>query len=257
MADAGMTWNLSECTAVVTGGARGLGRAIAERLQRGGARIVVVDLESTLGAVELPSGWLSEAIDLGADDAADRLRAVGDRLGTVEIVVANAGVVPPWRATEELEATEWRNAMQVNIWGVAATLSGLAPALKRSGRGSAVLMASINGYKAHPRQMLYTATKHAVVGIMRAAALDLGAGGVRVNAIAPGPIATEALLSRITSRHQAGGPGPEIALRELAATNALGRLATESEVAETAYWLASGASSGVTGQLFPVEAGMG
>ncbi len=252
-----MAGELDGKVAVVTGGARGLGRAIADRLAAAGAQIVAVDLAATLDAAALPATWQAEAIDIGADESAERLAALGERLGAVHVAVANAGVVPPWRRTEELDAAEWKRASDVNVWGVAATLAGLTPAMRRAGRASAVLMASINGYRAHPRQMLYTATKHAVVGIMRAAALDLGPDGIRVNALAPGPIATEALKARVATRHAGGGPSPDAAFAQLAAGNALSRLATEAEVAEAAFWLACDASSGVTGQLLPVEAGMG
>ena len=116
-------------------------------------------------------------------------------------------------------------------------------------------MASINGYRAHPSQALYTATKHAVVGLMRAAALDLGPE-IRVNALAPGPILTEALRGRIEARAAAGGPAFGEAVAALEAQTALGRLATEGEVARAAAFLASDAASGLTGVLLPVEAGM-
>jgi NAD(P)-dependent dehydrogenase (short-subunit alcohol dehydrogenase family) len=92
---------------------------------------------------------------------------------------------------------------------------------------------------------------------MRAAALDMGADGTRVNAIAPGPIATDALMARIESRHRSGGPSPEEALAMLAAETATGRMATEDDVAEVALWLASDAARGVTGTMVPVESGLG
>ena len=117
-------------------------------------------------------------------------------------------------------------------------------------------MASINGYRAHPEQVLYTASKHAVIGVMRAAALDLGPDGIRVNALAPGAIATEALLGRVAERHAAGGPSPEAALAALSAETALRRLATEQDVAGVAHFLASDASAGMTGSVLPVEAGL-
>lgn len=117
-------------------------------------------------------------------------------------------------------------------------------------------MASINGYRAHPQQMLYTASKHAVVGVMRAAALELGPSGTRVNALAPGAIATQALLDRIDVRHARGGPAPEAALASLAAETALKRMVTPGQVAATAHWLASDASAGITGIVVPVEAGL-
>ncbi len=92
--------------------------------------------------------------------------------------------------------------------------------------------------------------------VMRAAALDLGGSGVRVNALAPGPIATSALLERVSSRHEEGGPDLQSALAELATDPALGRIATPEDVANVAHFLASDASAGMTGSVFPVEAGL-
>lgn len=240
--------------AVVTGGGRGLGRAIADRLAASGAAVTVVDLP---GALEgLPGGWGACALDLTAPDAQAGLAALADRLGPVSVVVANAGVVPPWRGVEDLDRTEWDRVMAINVWGVAITLGAFAGALAASGHGSAIVMASINGYRAHPRQVLYSASKHAVIGVMRAAAQDLGPRGVRVNALAPGAIATEALLGRIAARHATGGTAPEAALAALAGESMLGRMATAEDVAGVAAFLASDASAGMTGHVFPVEAGL-
>ena len=104
--------------------------------------------------------------------------------------------------------------------------------------------------------MLYTATKHAALGIVRAAALDLGRYGIRVNGLAPGPIATDALMQRIRTRAAQGGASEEDALHALSAETALGRMATAEEVAKTALFLASDLSSGITGRLFPIDAGL-
>jgi NAD(P)-dependent dehydrogenase (short-subunit alcohol dehydrogenase family) len=117
-------------------------------------------------------------------------------------------------------------------------------------------MASINSFLAHPRQMLYTASKHAVLGVVRAAARDLGRFGIRVNAVAPGPIATDALLERIRGRASSGGVSEEEALARLASEGALGRLATSDEVAKAVLFLASDLASGITGELLPVDAGL-
>lgn len=238
--------------AVVTGGSRGLGRAIADRLAASGARITVLDLEEALGT--LPEGWAGHACDLSQPDAQDRLAVLARE--PTDIVVANAGVVPPWRGVAELDPVEWQQVMAVNVWGVAATLGAFADPLARSGHGAAVVMASINGYRAHPKQVLYSASKHAVIGVMRAAALDLGARGVRVNALAPGAIATDALLGRMDARHAGGGPTKTQALAAVASEAALGRMATDLEVAQAAHFLASDASSGMTGVVLPVEAGL-
>jgi NAD(P)-dependent dehydrogenase (short-subunit alcohol dehydrogenase family) len=165
-------------------------------------------------------------------------------------------VVPPWRGVEALDRAEWDRVMAINVWGVAITLGAFAPALEASGHGSAIVMASINGYRAHPRQVLYSASKHAVIGVMRAAAQDLGPRGIRVNALAPGAIATDALLARIDTRHAAGGPTREDALAGLAGETMLRRMATAEDVAGVAAFLASDASRGMTGHVFPVEAGL-
>lgn len=241
--------------AVVTGAARGLGRAIAARLDAAGARIVAVDLPQTLG--DMPGHWTPHGLDLVADDAPAALQALARATPEADIVVANAGAVPPWRGVDALDRDEWDRVMRLNTWGVAATLGAFVPALERSRHGAAVLMASINGYRAHPRQVLYTAAKHAVVGIMRAAALDLGPRGIRVNALAPGPVATDALVGRLQDRHAAGGPAPAAALDALAGETALRRMVTEDDVARAAHYLASPASAGITGVLLPVEAGLG
>lgn len=247
--------DLSGRRAVVSGAGRGLGRAIATRLAEAGAQIVALDLPGALS--DVPAAWSRVPIDLLAEDAETRLAEAAAALPSVDIVVANAGAVPPWRGVDDLDRAEWARVMMLNTWGVAATLGAFVPAFGRAGGGSAILMASINGYRPHRGQVLYTASKHAVVGIMRVAALDLGPRGIRVNALAPGPVATDALLGRLADRHAEGGPAPGDALEAMAKETALGRMVTERDVANATHFLASDAASGITGQLLPVEAGLG
>jgi NAD(P)-dependent dehydrogenase (short-subunit alcohol dehydrogenase family) len=240
--------------AVVTGASRGLGRAIADRFAAEGATVWIVDLPEALDPAQNAAGALG--VDLADPGAEMALAALAARLGTVDAVVANAGEVPPWRGVAALERAEWDRVFAVNVWGAAVTLKAFADALAASGRGAAVLMASVNGCRAHPEQILYTASKHAVVGLTRAAALDLGRRGVRVNALAPGPVATLALRGRVRARHAAGGPPPEEALAAFAAQTALGRMATAADVAAAALVLASDLSAGVTGTVLPVTCGL-
>ncbi|MEM9476796.1 MAG: SDR family oxidoreductase [Pseudomonadota bacterium] len=240
--------------AVITGAARGLGRAIGARLARSGAEIVAIDLPGALE--DCPSDWARHPMDLIAEDAEARLKEASDTLGTVDIVVANAGLVPPWRGVAELDRAEWLQVMTLNSWAVVATLGAFVPNLSKSDHAAAILMASINGFRAHPKQVLYTASKHAVIGILRAAALDLGPKGIRVNALAPGPIATDALMSRLATRHAGGGPTPDQAVVDMSSETALGRMATAEDVANTAHFLASDAAAAITGQVVPVEAGL-
>jgi NAD(P)-dependent dehydrogenase (short-subunit alcohol dehydrogenase family) len=240
--------------AVVTGAGRGLGYAIAHRLAQSGASITAIDLIGSLTG--MPEQWARVPIDLTASDAEKKLAEVAGVHEVTDILVANAGLVPPWRSVDALVRTEWDKVMTLNVWAVAQTLGAFAPFLARSDHASVIVMASINSFSAQPKQMLYTASKHAVIGVMRAAAMDLGPQGIRVNALAPGPIATDAMLSRLEARHSDGGPEPKIALDQLASNAALKRLATDNDVANAAYFLASDASAGITGSIIPVEAGL-
>lgn len=242
--------------AAITGGSRGLGAAIGRAFAAEGARVAVLDLPEALDA---PKAWRGDgAIACDVTDetqVSDALRVAAGRFNGLDIVVANAGLVPPWRETEALDLDEWDRVMAVNARGVAATLKHATPHLKARG-GSILLMASINAAVSHPRQMLYTASKHAVLGVMRAAALDLGRYGIRVNALAPGPIATEALLGRLDARAAAGGLPTQEQLAIHAGQTPLGRMASAEDVAKAAVFLASDLASAVTGRMLPVDAGL-
>lgn len=249
-----LSQDLADRNAVVTGGASGLGRAIALRLAAAGATVTIVDLDAARD--HSPRGIGFFGCDLGAPEAKAHLTQLAEDLGAVDILVANAGVVPPWRGMRDIEGNEWQRVMAINTWGVAASIGAFAEMLSRSDHASVVVMASINGFRAHAKQALYTASKHAAIGITRAAALDLGPSGIRVNALAPGPIATDALLGRIADRHDAGGPIPDEVVQAMTAETALGRMATSEDVANAAHFLASDASQGMTGSVLPVEAGL-
>ena len=246
---------LDDRIALITGGSRGLGLAIAERFAASGAAGILLDLPDQIVGATPPPGFRFTPGDV-TDEASlqGAVEATLKSYGQLDIVVANAGIVPPWRETEGLDMAEWDRVMAVNVRGIAATLKHAIPALKQS-RGSIVAMASINAFLAHPRQMLYTASKHAVLGIVRTAARDLGRHGIRVNAVAPGPIATAALIERIRLRAR-NGPSEEQTLAALAAETALGRLATADEVAKAVLFLASDLASGISGELLPVDAGL-
>jgi NAD(P)-dependent dehydrogenase (short-subunit alcohol dehydrogenase family) len=181
--------------------------------------------------------------------------ATVERFGRLDVVVANAGVVPPWSDTGELDLEQLDAVFAVNVRGVAATLKHGVRALQERG-GSIVVMASLNAWRAHPSQPVYTASKHAVLGLLRTAALDGGRHGIRVNGLGPGPILTGALRERLERRAAGGGLPVEEALAQAAAGTALGRMATEEDVARAALFLASDLSSGITGALIPVDGGI-
>lgn len=249
-----MSLFLEDRIALVTGGSRGLGAAIVKCLASQGASGSAVDRELPRQET-LPDGFVAVRADVTDEGS---IKAAIDetvaRFGRLDIVVANAGVVPPWSETSALDLAQWDEVMAVNARGVLATIKHTVAPLAES-RGAIVVMGSINSVLAHPRQLVYSASKHAVLGILRAAALDLGRHGIRVNGVAPGPIATDALLGRIKARALTG-PSEAEAMAALAGQTALGRLATADEVASTVAFLAGPAAGGITGQLLRVDAGM-
>lgn len=240
--------------ALITGGSRGLGLAIAERFAAEGAQGLLFDLPEPIKTANAPAGFeffIGDVTDEATLEAAVA-RAI-ENFGRLDIIIGNAGVVPPWRETESLDLEEWDRVMAINARGMAATIKHAVPALRKS-KGAIVLMASINAYAPHANQMVYTASKHAVLGIARAAAQDLGRFGIRVNAVAPGPILTDALLERVRKRSGSVDRTTR-ALGDMCDKTALGRLASADEVAKAVVFLASDLASGITGEMLPVNAG--
>ena len=240
---------LDERFAVVTGGTRGIGGAIAARLAAEGAAGAALDLPDAAGTV--PEGWQRLGVDV-RDESSVREAFAG--LAAVDVLVAAAGIVPGWAGIADTDLERWDAVFDVNVRGIVATLKHAAPLLRE---GSAViLIGSLNSWRGDPNIASYVASKHAVLGLTRSAALDLGRRGIRVNALGPGPIATEALLERMATRERERGIPVQQALETVAAQTALGRIATVDEVADAALFLASGLSSGITGQLLAIDGGM-
>jgi NAD(P)-dependent dehydrogenase (short-subunit alcohol dehydrogenase family) len=239
-------------SAVVTGGARGIGAAVAARLAAAGTAGTVID-QSLPGEPSWPAGWRAVAADVR--DAGALANAFGPAGHAPDVVVACAGIVPPWTRTAEIDPEQWEAVFAVNVRGLMLTVREAARRMAGRG-GSIVAMASLNGWKGDPRLPAYVASKHAVVGLVRSAAMDVGRHGIRVNAVGPGPIATEALRSRMASRAEALALPVEEALRQAGEQTALGRIATVAEVADAVLFLASDLSAGITGQLLAVDAGI-
>ena len=249
-----MSGMLDGRVAFVTGAASGLGRTIARHLADAGAGGLAFDIAASCD--ELPMGWIEQRGDVADEaDIASAVALIAQQFGRLDIVVANAGLVPPWRDTEDIEFAEWDKVFGVNVKGVAAAIKHSVPLMMASG-GSIIAMGSLNSRRAHARQCLYTATKHAVLGIVRAAALDLGRFDIRVNALGPGPVATDALIARLGARAGEGGPSPDDVLTQFAEDAALGRIVTEDDVGRAALFLASDLSNGISGQILPVDAGL-
>ncbi len=242
--------------AFVTGAARGLGRAIVDQLAAAGASGVAFDILPEDEVGDLPDAWtFRQGSVCQEQDVSTAITNTVEHFGRLDAVVANAGVTAPWVSTQEIELDEWRRVFAVNVEGALITIKFAVQQMMASG-GSIVALGSLNSWQGHPQQAAYVASKHAVLGLVRSAALDLGRHGIRVNALAPGPIATDALLGRIRDRSDRGGQAFGQVLQELAGATALGHIASEEDVAAACLFLLSDQANGITGQLIPVDAGL-
>ncbi|MDO8209027.1 SDR family NAD(P)-dependent oxidoreductase [Conexibacter sp. CPCC 206217] len=241
--------------ALVTGGASGIGAAVVQRLTQEGAGGVVLDLPAALASATLPGGWEGVAVDLRDDEAtADAFVQAARLAPQLDLLVAAAGVVPGWSTIAELDLAEWDAVLAVNARGLVATLKHASPRIRDD--GAVVVIASLNSWRGDANLTTYAASKHAALGVVRSAALDLGRRGIRVNGVAPGPIATDALVTRMTRREAEGGLPVAEALAQAASATALGRIATVDDVAAATLFLASDMAGGVTGHLLPVDGGL-
>lgn len=241
---------LSESTVVITGGSSGIGAALVTFYLARGHRVFSLDLN--------PSGSSAIEIDCDVRDAnsvSSAMAKVRNDSARIDVLIANAGVVPSWQSTENLDLADFTRVIEINLIGVAATLKYAAPAMRSPG-GSIVITGSINSWKGDPNLASYVASKHGVLGLIKSAALDLGSRGIRVNGVGPGPIATNALRERILSRNENDESRTDAYFERLAQSTALRRIATVDEVIHAIDFLASPLSSGITGELINVDGGV-
>ena len=240
---------------VVTGAASGLGLAMAEVMADGGARVTLADLDEE--GLEQVAGRLggdvrTARLDVSDSAAVERLfDEVVEEQGGVDVAFANAGisleagVTDPQGGLEAFDRAKWDSVLGVNLNGVVFTVKAAARHMKKQGSGRIVVTASTAGFGTDPMVgYSYSATKAAVIILVRQAALELAKHGVHVNAIAPGPFRTNI-----------GGDAAPIPPEAWNDIVAIGRMAEPDELKGVALLLASPASSFMTGAVIPVDGG--
>ncbi|MCR2800202.1 SDR family oxidoreductase [Microbacterium sp. zg-Y818] len=238
---------LDGLVAIVTGGASGIGAAIAARLHANGARIAILDRDPS-GADERFAAFSADVSDRASVDRA--VAAVAERFGRIDIVVNNAGIGAVGDITAN-DDDEWARVLSVNVTGIARVMSAALPWLRRSPAAAVCNTASIASTAGLPQRALYSASKGAVSALTRAMAADHLREGIRVNAVNPGTADTpwvERLLG------QAADPQAERAALE--ARQPHGRLVSPEEVAAAVAYLVSPAAGSTTGTALEVDGGM-
>lgn len=235
-------------TVVVTGGTRGIGRAAVERFAAAGERVVALGRdEAALAALSVQT----LVCDV-TDEAA--VEATFASIGAVDVLVNNAGIAesaPLHRTTLE----SWQRHLTVNATGAFLCLRAVAGGMRERGRGTVVNVASVAGLTGSPYTAAYTASKHALIGLTRAAASELAGTGVTVNAVCPGYVRTEMTERTISNIVERTGRTVEQAQAALTGLSRLGRLLEPEEVADAIVYLASPAAVAVNGQALVIDGG--
>jgi 3alpha(or 20beta)-hydroxysteroid dehydrogenase len=247
--------------AVISGAGGGIGRAVCLRLAAEGADLVATDLAGsglpeTVDAVRA-AGGRCEALEADVTQRTDwdatRVRAV-DVYGGVDVVVNNAGVEGAITRMVEYPEDVFDRVLAVNVKGVWLGMATLAPVLAERGGGAIVNVASVAGLGGSSMLSAYSASKHAVVGLTRSAALELGAQRIRVNAVCPSPIETR--MMRSLEEGLARGTDTAAVQALVAAQIPLGRYGTPDEVAALIAFLASDDARFLSGAAIPIDGAM-
>lgn len=243
---------------VITGAARGIGRAIAGAFAGNGDRVVIFDIDreaASMAASELGNAVAYQVDITSEQDVAEALGDVATRLGPVQVLVNNAGTqyISP---VEEFPYEKWNQLLGVMLSGAFLMTKHATGAMKKNRWGRIINISSVHGLTASPYKSAYIAAKHGVIGLTRAVACETANRGVTVNAILPGAVDTELLRNQLGKLAREEDISPDEALnRHILSKQPIDRLIDVSEIADLALYLASDSAGGITGEALRVAGG--
>src|ERR1700694_526475 len=249
---------LDDKSAVVPGAAGVIGRATMRILAERGARIVAVDRKETdlqTAIRDLPASAQAFAVTADVrneDEVADYVGAAVDKFGTIDVFYNNAGIEGDIAPITKYSLEAFRRVLDVNVVGVFLGMKHVLPVMLKQNKGSIINTASIAGLIGSPDIAVYSASKHAVIGLTKSAALECSATGVRVNCVCPGLIDSRMLSAIIEGRNPGNAPVPNDRIVERIPARRLGQ---PSEVASVVAFLASEEASYVSGSVYTVDGG--
>lgn len=238
---------------LITAGANGIGLVMARAFAAAGDRVWVTDTDP-VAVASVPDGIRASLCDAADEPAMQALFAEVDRdWGGIDILCANAGIKGPTAGIEDMDLTEWRACLAVNLDGAMIAAKHAARRMKPAGAGVMIFTSSTSGLYGTPFRAPYVAAKWGVIGLMKTVAMELGPCGIRANAICPGSVNGPRIDRVIEAEAAAKGMTPDAVRTGYAAGTALKRLSDPEDVAAMALFLASDGARMVSGQALAVD----
>ncbi len=242
--------------AIITGAAMGMGAATAELFAQNGAKVVVADFNEPLGREQVAkinaAGGTASFVYVDVSNAEDVEKMVQftvETYGRLDIAVNNAARTPDDKPLAEMNEDVMHQLLAVDLKGVALCLKyEIMQMLKQDTRGSIINISSVSGIRPQPRNPMYVAAKHGVIGLTKSASIDYADKGIRINSVAPGAVKTPMLIKAL----EHFGFDPVAYAKQL---SMLGRFAEATEIAQASMWLASDEASYITGAVLTVDGG--
>jgi NAD(P)-dependent dehydrogenase (short-subunit alcohol dehydrogenase family) len=235
-------------TAVITGGAAGIGLAIAQRLAASGASLALWDRDAAAleaAKAALPGGAITHALDVADGDAVERAaEAAASALGRIDVLVCSAGITGPNVTTWDYPPDAWRKVMDVNVNGLFYCNRAVVPVMLKNDYGRIVNIASVAGKEGNPNASAYSTSKAAVIGLTKSLGKELAKTGIRVNCVTPAAVRT-AIFDQMSQQH----------IDFMLSKIPIGRFGTVDEIASLVCWLASEDCSFSTGAVFDASGG--